>query len=179
LTKDIQRDDLLAPAGLYGFFPVITDDELVILLDPADFYTELASLRFPRTRENRDRSRADFLRPEGDVFGIQMVTIGRGMNDLIIADSDVGRKESLNKLADNLVEDLADRLTLEITRALVLPPGAGQRVGFGAPGMPPVKEQKALFELLAVEERLGVVLTDDFHMAPKYSRMGCYFHFSA
>jgi cobalamin-dependent methionine synthase I len=39
-----------------------------------------------------------------------------------------------------------------------------------------LEEQKELFELLAIEERLGVTLTGGFQVAPVHSLLGVYFH---
>lgn len=76
LIAEIKSKNLIEPAGLYGYFPVITDDEFIIILDPSDYSTEQAALRFPRIGTKADRSYADYLRPEGDLIAVQMVTLG-------------------------------------------------------------------------------------------------------
>jgi 5-methyltetrahydrofolate--homocysteine methyltransferase len=40
--------------------------------------------------------------------------------------------------------------------------------------MPELEEQKKLFEIMGVEERLGVTLTERFQMVPEHSTMGIY-----
>jgi 5-methyltetrahydrofolate--homocysteine methyltransferase len=165
---------LLAPAGLYGYFPVITDDELFIVLDPSDYSTEKAALRFPRMRDKGGRSFADFLRPEGDLLAVQMVTIGGDIDEWVSKRSRGGDSGVPGTVAEYLVDGLEARVTLEITRGLGLPPGTGGSVGFGLPGFPLLQEQQSMYELMAVEERLGVVLSETFQPVPRYSRLGLY-----
>lgn len=179
MINGIKRDRLFEPAGLYGYFPVITDDDLVIILDPADFFTERVTLRFPRMPEKGDLSMADYLRPEGDVLGIQVVTTGRGMHKRCQdKPADPGSKEPgklLKALADHLVKDLANRVAIEITRGPMLP-AAGLCVNFGTPGMPVFEEQRELFEFLAIEERIGVSFTNGPDIVSNCWRSGIYFH---
>ena len=169
---------LLAPAALYGFFPAITDGEQVILLDPSDFHTELASFIFPRMPKAGNRSIADYLRPEGDFLALQIVTIGPALS--IRAGEFFGEENSysmgyyLNGIGGYLTEELAERVTGEIVRGLGLPPGTGRRYSFGYPGMPSIEEQKKLFEIMAIEERLGITLTERFQMIPEHSTLGIY-----
>ncbi len=178
LRAMIADEFLLAPAALYGFFPAITEGERVIMLDPSDFHTELTSLVFPRMPRHGNRSIADYLRPEGDLLAVQIVTIGREAGDrvgeLFGAENSYSMGYYLNGLAGYLTEELAERVTGEIVRGLGLPPGTGRRYSFGYPGMPPLEEQKKLFEILAIEERLGITLTERYQMVPEHSTLGIY-----
>lgn len=180
LIAEIERKNLMEPAGLYGYFPVITDDDLVIILDPSDYSTEQAVLRFPRMPKKADRSFADYLRPEGDLLAAQMVTLGLRFDEWIAANNGVaGNGDMLTKiLADYLVRDLADRVTTEIVRGLMLPAGTGRRIDFGSPGMPGAEDQGKLFEILAIEERMGVTLTGGCVVVPGCSLLGVYIRHS-
>lgn len=175
LIAEIERKNLLQPTGLYGYFPVITDDEIIIILDPSDYSTEQAALRFPRIGTKADRSYADYLRPEGDLIAVQMVILGGARFDEWFAANANGPARFL---ADYLVRDLADRVTIEIVRGLMLPEGTGRRIDFGSPGMPEREDQAKLFELLAIEERMGVMLTEKFTMVPGCSLLGVYIRHS-
>ena len=115
-------------------------------------------------------------------FGFaQMVTLG------VRFDEWIGRKNKtavngggLSKiLAEYLVHDLADRVTAEIIRGLMLPAAdTGRRIDFGMPGMPGGENQAKLLELLAIEERMGVTLTGDARMVPGCSLLGVYIRHS-
>ncbi len=174
----ITGSSLLDPAALYGYFPVITDGSRVILLDPDDFHTELASYDFPRMPKSGNRSLADWLRPEGDIVAIQMVTLGPALGErvgeLFGGENSYSMGYFLNGIGSYLTELLADLVTVEIVRGLGLPAGTGRRYSFGYPGMPELEGQKQLFEIMGIEERLGVSLTERFQMVPEHSTLGIY-----
>ncbi|MBN2188394.1 MAG: homocysteine S-methyltransferase family protein [Chitinispirillaceae bacterium] len=180
LRAEIEGSSLLDPAGLYGFFPVITDNEQVILLDPSDFHTELGSFLFPRMPKKNNRSIADYLRPEGDLIAVQAVTAGGEISgrvrDYFSKDDRYSLGFFLNGIGGYLTESLADLVTTEITRGLGLPQDTGRRYSFGYPGMPHVEEQAKLFEIMAITERLGIKLTERFQMVPEHSTLGIYIH---
>ncbi|MGA2506862.1 MAG: homocysteine S-methyltransferase family protein [Chitinispirillaceae bacterium] len=180
LRKVIDKESLLGPEGLYGFFPVITDREQVILLDSSDFHTELSSFTFPRMSGKNNRSIADYLRPEGDLLAVQIVTVGKQVSDKVrdyfSKDNRYSLGYFLNGLGSCLAEDLAERVTAEIIRGLGLPQNTGRRYSFGYPGMPQLEEQKKLFEIMSITERLGVMLTERFQMVPEHSTLGIYIH---
>jgi len=180
LRVEFEKEALLDPAGLYGFFPVITDDRTIILLDPSDFHTELGSFVFQRMPEKNNRSIADYLRPEGDVLAVQVVTAGgkisNKVRDYFSKDNRYSLGYFLNGLGGYVAELLADFVTKEIIHGLGLPEDTGRRYSFGYPGMPPVEEQKKLFEIMAITERLGIMLTERFQMVPEHSTLGIYLH---
>ncbi len=68
--------DLFHASGLYGFFPVITEYNEVIILDPSDFHTELISLRFPELKDVRVKSISEYFKPAGDIITLQINTLG-------------------------------------------------------------------------------------------------------
>jgi 5-methyltetrahydrofolate--homocysteine methyltransferase len=180
LRIEIEKELLLDPAGLYGFFPVISDNEKIILLDPTDFHSELGSFVFPRMPKTNNRSIADYLRPEGDVLAIQVVTAGGKISskvrDYFSKDDRYSHGYFLNGIGNYLTEALADRVTAEISRGLGVPNNTGRRYSFGYPGMPLIEEQKILFEIMAITERLGITLTERFQMVPEHSTLGIYLH---
>lgn len=179
LSKELRGANLLSCAGLYGIFPVITDDTEVIILDPGDFHTELGSFSFPRV-EKQGRSVADYFRREGDVVAIQVVTLGPDIDqrceEYFSKEDKYSEGFYLNGIGDFLTEQLAERLTTEIRRAFRVLDSQGRRFSFGYPGLPGIEHQARLFELLGVEERLGITLTEGFQMVPQHSTMGIYVH---
>jgi len=75
-----------------------------------------------------------------------------------------------------VVENLAERVTSEIRHGLGLEAKTGRRYSFGYPGLPPLEEQKKLFELMGIEERLGIHLTPGFQMDPEHSTLAIFVH---
>jgi len=178
LRKEILDDDLLDARGYYSFFPVITEKENCILLNPADYRTELCSFTFPRMPRKNNRSLTDYFRPEGDLMAVQIVTIGKKLGDrcraLFQKDEKYSKGFLLNGIGTYIVECLAEKVTTEIRRSLAVDSKVGRRYSFGYPGLPSLEDQKKLFELIGAEERLGIVLTDGFQMDPEHSTIGVF-----
>ncbi|MDR2727511.1 MAG: hypothetical protein LBB56_00125, partial [Chitinispirillales bacterium] len=153
LSDVIVKDGLVDARGFYGFFPVIAENENIVILDPSDFHTELASFTFPRT-EKKGLSLADYIRPEGDILSVQAVTIGGKLSlrcrEFFQNENRYSDGFYLNGTANFLVETIADKTSAEIRRALGLPHDAGRRYSFGYPGLPGLEEQKRLLELMSV-----------------------------
>jgi 5-methyltetrahydrofolate--homocysteine methyltransferase len=180
LKQEITGRNILDAAGMYGIFPVYTDDTRLCVLDPGDFKTHCAEFVLPRAGRKKNRSIADYFRPEGDVIAVQIVTIGKAIDEqcrnYLTRENKYSLGFYLNALANYLTEQLADKVTAEIRRAFFIPADRGRRYSFGYPGLPGVEEQAKLFELLGVEERLGVSLTAGFQMVPEHSTMGIFVH---
>jgi 5-methyltetrahydrofolate--homocysteine methyltransferase len=180
LKKEIISKNLVDASGLYGIFPVITDDARLVILDPDDFHTQRAEFAMPRVERKKNRSIADYFRPEGDVMAVQIVTIGKAIDDQCRRYFGEQSRYSLgfylNAIANYLTEQLADKVTAEVRRALFVPADRGRRYSFGYPGLPGVEEQAKLFDLLGVEDRLGVSLTPGFQMVPEHSTMAIFVH---
>lgn len=180
LCEEIISRDLVQARAVYGFFPVFTEDEVLVVLDPGDFHTELASFRFPRVERKGGRSIADYFYPHGDIIAVQGVTIGAGLGqraaDYFQKEDRYSRGFYLNALGSFLTENLAVRVSREIQRALFLGEERGKRYSFGYTGMPGLEEQETLFTLLSIEERLGITLTAGFQMEPEHSTVGIYVH---
>jgi len=179
LSADIIKGSLLEARGFYGFLPVIADGETVVILDPSDYHTERLSFLFPRM-ERSGVSLADYIRPEGDIVSPQAVTIGAKVGELsrelLVKHGRYSDGYYLNGICNYLVEDVADKLSAEIRRALGLPRDGGRRYSFGYTGMPSLEEQAGLLEFLGVEERLGVTLTPGFQMQPEHSTVAIFVH---
>jgi 5-methyltetrahydrofolate--homocysteine methyltransferase len=179
LKKEILSKDLLDPAGLYGIFPVYTDDTRLVVLDSGDFHTQRAEFVM-RVEGKQNRSIADYFRPDVDVMAVQIVTVGKAIGRQCARYRGEADKNSLgfclDAIAKYLTEQLANKVTAEIRRAFFIPPDRGRRYGFGYPGLPGVEEQAKLFDLLSIEERLGVSLTPGFQMDPEHSSLGIFVH---
>jgi 5-methyltetrahydrofolate--homocysteine methyltransferase len=179
LREEILKADLLDARGFYGYFPVITLGEDVVILDPDNFHSELAGFRFPRMPKSKGRSLADYFSAEGDLIAIQVVTIGSGLSDRsreYFEEDKYSYGYYLNALGNMLVEELAEKVTVEIRRGLGLEPNTGRRYSFGYPGLPGLEEQEKIFEFMAIEDRLGVHLTSGYQMVPEHSTLGIFVH---
>jgi len=181
LRQEIEAKNIVNARGYYGIWPVYADGETVYLLDPSDFSTEVAHFIFPRVRRKQGRSIADWIRPEGDVIGLQVVTLGGALaarsREYFEREDKYSRGFFLNGIGNYLTEIIADKVTAEIRRAMFLPDKKqGRRYGFGYPGLPGLEKQKDLLDLLCAEDRLGITLTSGYQMAPEHSTVTIFVH---
>lgn len=176
LTQEIIADNLIDARGFYGFFPVISDDDKLILLSPGDYHTEIASFSLPRLEEKKWRSFADYFRPEGDIFSVSIVTIGFALSGKCMKDNQENDSKSFysGSLGDYIIEIVTAKINAEITRALFLPNNRGLSCSFGQPGLPELNKQQILLEIMFAEDRLGITLSKDFQLQPKHSSLYIY-----
>ena len=192
--------DRIATGGLaefavvYGYFPVYSDAETLIVLDPdqpGNLDAEVARFTFPRQRRDRKLCLADFFRDRSeaeahgaDVLEMQLVTMGQAVADetarLFQANSYRDYME-LHGLSVQLTEALAEMWHHRVREELGV--GAsegsvdeairdqayrGSRYSFGYPACPDLEDRRTLVGLLH-PERIGVELSDELQLHPEQS----------
>ncbi|MFJ4618644.1 methionine synthase [Streptomyces sp. NPDC088812] len=186
LLDRLQTDNLLEAAVVYGYFPCVSKDDDLILLD--EHGNERTRFTFPRQRRGRRLCLADFFRPqesgETDVVGLQVVTVGSRIGEetakLFEANSYRDYLE-LHGLSVQLAEALAEywhaRVRSELGFAGEDPAdvqdmfalkyrGARFSLGYGA--CPDLEDRAKIAELLR-PERIGVRLSEEFQLHPEQS----------
>ncbi|MGI5141197.1 MULTISPECIES: methionine synthase [unclassified Streptomyces] len=186
LLDRLQTDNLLEAAVVYGYFPCVSKDDDLIILDEQG--NERTRFTFPRQRRGRRLCLADFFRPEEsgetDVVGLQVVTVGSRIGEetarLFEANSYRDYLE-LHGLSVQLAEALAEywhaRVRSELGFAGEDPDemedmfalkyrGARFSLGYGA--CPDLEDRAKIAELLE-PERIGVQLSEEFQLHPEQS----------
>ncbi|MFJ1734221.1 methionine synthase [Streptomyces sp. NPDC088254] len=186
LLDRLQTENLLEAAVVYGYFPCVSKDDDLILLD--EHGNERTRFTFPRQRRGRRLCLADFFRPqesgETDVVGLQVVTVGSRIGEetakLFASDSYRDYLE-LHGLSVQLAEALAEywhaRVRSELGFAGEDPAdieemfalkyrGARFSLGYGA--CPDLEDRAKIAELLH-PERIGVHLSEEFQLHPEQS----------
>ncbi|MFJ9738746.1 methionine synthase [Streptomyces sp. NPDC101166] len=186
LLDRLQTENLLEAAVVYGYFPCVSKDDDLILLD--EHGNERTRFTFPRQRRGRRLCLADFFRPqesgETDVVGLQVVTVGSRIGEetakLFASDSYRDYLE-LHGLSVQLAEALAEywhaRVRSELGFAGEDPAdieemfalkyrGARFSLGYGA--CPDLEDRAKIAELLQ-PERIGVHLSEEFQLHPEQS----------
>ncbi|MEU1231294.1 methionine synthase [Streptomyces sp. NPDC005828] len=182
----LQTSGWLEPAVVYGYYPVNSKDDELILHDEDG--SERTRFAFPRQRRGRRLCLADFFRPEEsgeqDVIGLQIVTMGNRVSqaagELFEAGSyrdylelhglSVQLTEALTEFwharvrrelgfGDEDPEDLRDMFALKYR-------GARFSLGYGAC---PDLEDRAKITGLLRPERIGVHLSEEFQLHPEQS----------
>lgn len=186
LLDKLQTETLLEAAVVYGYFPCVSKDDDLIILD--DQGNERTRFTFPRQRRGRRLCLADFFRPEEsgqtDVVGLQVVTVGNRIGEetakLFEANSYRDYLE-LHGLSVQLAEALAEywhaRVRSELGFAGEDPAdvedmfalkyrGARFSLGYGA--CPDLEDRAKIADLLQ-PERIGVHLSEEFQLHPEQS----------
>ncbi|MEU3545820.1 vitamin B12 dependent-methionine synthase activation domain-containing protein, partial [Streptomyces longwoodensis] len=186
LLDRLQTDNLLEAAVVYGYFPCVSKDDDLIVLDERG--NERTRFTFPRQRRGRRLCLADFFRPEEsgetDVVGFQVVTVGSRIGEetaRLFASNSYRDYLELHGLSVQLAEALAEywhaRVRAELGFAGDDPDemqgmfelkyrGARFSLGYGA--CPDLEDRAKIAELLE-PERIGVHLSEEFQLHPEQS----------
>ncbi|MFH7335362.1 methionine synthase [Streptomyces sp. KHY 26] len=186
LLDRLQTENLLEAAVVYGYFPCVSKDDDLIVLDEQG--NERTRFTFPRQRRGRRLCLADFFRPEEsgetDVVGFQVVTVGSriGEETARLFEANAYRDYlELHGLSVQLAEALAeywharvrtelgfggeDPADIEDMFALKYR-GARFSLGYGAC---PDLEDRGKIATLLEPERIGVHLSEEFQLHPEQS----------
>ncbi|MBY8343320.1 methionine synthase [Streptomyces spinosirectus] len=186
LLDRLQTENLLEAAVVYGYFPCVSKDDDLIVLD--EHGNERTRFTFPRQRRGRRLCLADFFRPqesgETDVVGFQVVTVGSriGEETARMFEANAYRDYlELHGLSVQLAEALAEywhaRVRSELGFAGEDPAqmedmfalkyrGARFSLGYGA--CPNLEDRAKIADLLE-PERIGVQLSEEFQLHPEQS----------
>jgi 5-methyltetrahydrofolate--homocysteine methyltransferase len=192
------REQWLAARGVLGFFPAQSDGADDILLDTDDGELRLCHLRQQRAKRD-DQAHwclADYVAPAGsgarDYLGAFAVTAGIGIDEHVARferQHDDYNAILLKALADRLAEAMAEyfheRVRKELwgyasderlsNNDLIAEAYRGIRPAPGYPACPDHTEKGKLWQLLDVERRIDLRLTDSYAMFPTAAVSGFYF----
>ena len=186
--------------GVYGFFPANSEGERIVLWEDSSRSAprlHLEMLRQQQQRAGEEQSNlclSDYIAPReherADVIGAFAVTSGESLDKLAEryehAEHDIYNALMVKSLADRLAEAFAERLHERareelgqqeaLSKAeLIEERYRGIRPAPGYPACPDHTEKRAIWELLQVEERAGITLTESCAMWPGAAVSGWYF----
>ncbi len=192
-TKAV-AEKLLVPKVTYGYFPCQADGNDVIIFDEK---TKKERLRFsfPRQEDGHFYCIADFFSPvdsgKMDVLGCMLVTVGQQASDFsetLFKANDYANYLYFHGLSVETAEALAEYWHRQIRaelgfvqndsadiKRLFQQSYRGSRYSFGYPACPNLEDQTKLFELLD-PGRIGVSLTEEFHLIPEQSTSAIIVH---
>ncbi len=190
----------LVANAIYGFWPAASDGDDVILYTDESRSKELVRYHFLRQQwerkgQNDFRSLADYVAPlasgRKDYLGAFVVTTGHGADEVakeFEAKFDDYSSIMVKAIADRLAEAFAELLHEQArldwgygveeslsAEQLFDEKYRGIRPAPGYPACPDHTEKKILFEMLDVENQIGVKLTESYAMWPAASVSGFYF----
>jgi 5-methyltetrahydrofolate--homocysteine methyltransferase len=196
LQKEVIAKGWFEPKVVYGYFGCYAEGNDLLLFDMPETRNVIARFTFPRQREGRKLSIADFFLPQNsgkfDVIGLSVVTIGSRASEETKKLFDAGEFTKylyLHGLSVETAEALAELFHKQIREELGIAGDDAPRVGdlfhqkyrgsrysFGYPACPNLEDQTKLFALLKPEENIGVRLTSGFHMEPEQSTSAIIVH---
>jgi 5-methyltetrahydrofolate--homocysteine methyltransferase len=204
LEEEVLASGLLEPKAVWGYFPAQGEGNDIIVYDPASAGSpssarELLRFTFPRQKEGRKLSIADFFAPKSsgklDVIGLSLVTVGDKASQETQRLFEAGEYTKylyLHGLSVETAEALAELLHKKIReelgiagedsphiRDLFHQKYRGSRYSFGYPACPNLEDQTKLFALLHPEENVGVRLTSTFLLEPEQSTSAIVVHHPA
>lgn len=194
LQNECIEKKLLVPRAVYGYFPCRSDGNELIVYEN-DLETEKLRFDFPRQDHGQNLCISDFFsaKDEGqmDLLACQVVTMGKQASEHSqrLFDSDkytdylyfhglsVESAEALAEYVHRLIRlelGLAGEDAQEMS-SLINQGYRGARYSFGYPACPNLEDQSLLFKLLQ-PERIGVSLTEEFHLVPEQSTTAIVVH---
>ena len=200
ILKDIVGGGWAKANAVYGFYPANSIGDDIIVWSNDDRKRELTRFHTLRQQQRKQRggpyyALSDFIAPVdsglADHVGAFCVTTGHGVEERVTAyreENDDYSAIMIQALTDRLAEAFAEYLHERVRREwgyglvetlskeeLIREKYRGIRPAPGYPACPDHTEKQTLFNLLDVETRIGVTLTESFAMLPPSSVSGLYF----
>jgi len=194
LKERCEREGLLVPRLVYGYFPAQSAGNDLIVYD-TDASTERARFTFPRQPAGKRLCLADYFASVDsgrmDVVAFDLVTVGRRASEysqeLFKRDNYADylyfhglSVESAEALAEYWHKHIRQELGIADSDAkdlnkLFRQGYQGSRFSFGYPACPNLEDQVKLFELLD-PARIDVSLTEEFQLEPEQSTSAIVIH---
>jgi 5-methyltetrahydrofolate--homocysteine methyltransferase len=195
LQAEAEQRGWIRPAAAYGYFPVQSDGQDLVVYDAAAFQSgsltprgkleEVLRFTFPRQAEREGLCLSDYFQPvessKYDVLAMQVVTVGPYLDEVKEAMDKRGEYAEalfLHGLGVSAAEGLAEWHHNRIRAELKLEPERGKRYSFGYSACPDLADQEKLFKLVKPEE-IGVTLTSAYQLVPEASTSAIIVHHPA
>ncbi|MBV6521902.1 MAG: Methionine synthase [Gemmatimonadaceae bacterium] len=188
LSASAADEGWLAPQAVYGYFPVQSSGNALVVYDPLAYETdggalrEVARFRFPR-QDGRDRlCLADYFRSVDsdtvDILALQVVTVGPAAAarfDDLQARGEYAEAYFVHGLSVEAAEAAAEYMHRRVRRELGMAEGQGKRYSWGYGACPDLDDHTQVFRLLPAES-LGMELTAACQLVPEQSTAAMIVH---
>jgi len=193
LQREAEERGWLKPTAVYGYFPVQSDGQDLIVYDATGFapgslsprgkIEEVLRFSFPRQADREGLCLSDYFQPAAasrfDVLALQVVTVGPYVDELgqaLNARGEYAEALFVHGLGVSAAEGLAEWHHARIRAELALAPDRGKRYSFGYSACPDLADQAKLFKLLSPESAIGVTLTSAHQLVPEASTSAIIVH---
>ena len=193
----IIAENWFAAKAIFGLFPAArTENDSVIVYSDEAHSNEVDRFHFLRQQQDKKDSRpnlclADFIAPANDHIGAFAVSIfgAEEKAEAFKSEHDDYTAIMIKVLADRLAEALAEKLHKDVRaqywgygsnesldkNELIKEEYQGIRPAAGYPACPEHTEKGTLWNLLDVENNIGMCLTESYAMTPAAAVSGLYF----
>lgn len=200
MLKQMVDENWLEAKGVYGIFPAqqVNDDDIQLYDENGKPNRKFLTLRqqSQKTKGAPNIALSDFIAPKDtgktDYMGAFCVTTGFGVDEKAAEfekEHDDYNSIMVKALADRLAEAFAEYLHLKVRKEiwgyasdevlsndeLIKEQYEGIRPAPGYPACPDHLEKKTIWQLLDVDNKIGVTLTESLAMWPASSVSGYYF----
>jgi 5-methyltetrahydrofolate--homocysteine methyltransferase len=194
LRRAGEREGWLETRIAYGFFPVQSQGNDMIVYDPASAVAqqrqgngkselrEVLRFTFPRQPKGEFLCLSDYFASvesgRVDVAALQVVTVGDRITELcdrLQQEGDYSQAYYIHGLGVSLAEGLAEYTNRLVRRGLGLGPKRGLRFSWGYPACPDLEDHEKVFQLLPVDD-IGVSLTSAYQLIPEQSTAAIVLH---
>ena len=187
LKADASTNGWIKPQAVYGYFPVQSLGNDIIVYDPAAYSSDGGSLReiarfhFPRMVGRERLCLADYIRStesgDVDVLPLQIVTVGKEATHRF--EELQGRNEYTEAfyshgLSVETAEATAEWMHRRVKKELGT--SAGKRYSWGYGACPDLDDHATVFKLLPAKEALDMDLTEAFQLLPEQSTAAVIIH---
>ncbi len=181
------REKWLKPQAVYGYWPVQSDGNDLIIYEPGSVQSgtpsEQTRMTFPRQISAEGLCLADYFAPVSsdkmDVVAFQVVTVGQEASrraEKLQAAGDYSEAYFTHGLGVQMAEATAEYLHRHIRRELGLGEEQGKRYSWGYPAIPDLADHEKVFALLPAESELGMGLTSAYQLTPEQSTAAIIVH---
>lgn len=199
LKQRCKAEGILSPRVVYGYFPVWSEGNDLVVFDPDDQEREIERFRFPRQGKNRRLCISDYFKDEGecrelggkDVLGVSCVTMGPRVSEVcrgLFEGDDYSAYLYMHGIGVETAEALAElwhkRMRQELgisgddsaeISKLFSQHYRGSRYSFGYPACPEMSDQEKLWRLID-PTRIGCELTENWQIDPEQSTSAIVVH---
>jgi 5-methyltetrahydrofolate--homocysteine methyltransferase len=183
MKTEAQTGGWLTPSAVYGYFPVASAGEDLVVYDPEDPQTEIGRFATPRQTERDHLCLADYFASADsgtrDVAALQIVTVGDALlerSERMMREGDYTEGYYLHGFGVRLAEAGAEWVNRHINRELGLEQGRGLRYSWGYPAIPDHTQHHLVFRLLPAREKLGMDVTEAGALVPELSTAAIVVH---